>query len=141
MSNTQNPLGQAVACPVDYAPELLFPVARTDARASLAAGDALPFDGEDVWNAWELSWLDGHGRPVVATAEFRVPASSPNLIESKSLKLYLGSLAMTRFASREAVRTRIAADLGKVAGEEVGVAIATELAAGSTGVGRLPGLC
>jgi 7-cyano-7-deazaguanine reductase len=94
-----NPLGRATPSPRDYAPEMLYAVSRGPARQSLGIGAALPFQGEDLWNAWELSWLDPLGRPVVAVAELRVPASSPNLIESKSLKLYLNSLAETRYAS------------------------------------------
>ena len=85
-------LGQAVAYRDTYAPELLFPIERQLKRDELGiAAGALPFVGEDLWNAYEISWLDARGKPVVALGEFRVPAGSPRLIESKSLKLYLWS--------------------------------------------------
>jgi len=74
--------------------------------------DPLPFMGYDRWQAYELGWLDGRGKPVVATATITVPATSPHLIESKSLKLYLNIDA-------EAARRRIADDLSQAAGAEV----------------------
>ena len=78
--------------PSEYSPQLLRAIPRAEARSRLGIADALPFSGEDIWNAYELSWLDPNGKPVVATGEFRFPADSPNIVESKSLKLYLNSL-------------------------------------------------
>ena len=107
-----------------YAPELLFPIARQGKRSEIGLyGDALPFVGEDLWNAYELSWLGPRGKPVVALARFRVPASSPNLIESKSLKLYLNAFNQERMPGIEAVRATIEKDLSNVAGAAVGVEI------------------
>ena len=115
-------LGQAVAYRDTYAPELLFPIERQLKRDELGlSAEALPFVGEDLWNAYELSWLDSRGKPVVALGEFRVPASSPRLIESKSLKLYLNAFNQQRFADVEAVRQLIAQDLSAAAGALVGV--------------------
>ena len=115
-------LGQAVAYRDTYAPELLFPIARQLKRDELGLhADALPFVGEDLWNAYELSWLDARGKPVVALGEFRVPAASPRLIESKSLKLYLNSFNQQRCASVEEVRATIARDLSAAAGGAVAV--------------------
>ena len=117
-----SPLGQAVAYRDTYAPELLFPIERQLKRAELGVhADALPFVGEDLWNAYELSWLDARGKPVVALGEFRVPVASPRLIESKSLKLYLNAFNQQRWASVEDVRTTIARDLSAAAGAAVGV--------------------
>ncbi|ASR43216.1 NADPH-dependent 7-cyano-7-deazaguanine reductase QueF [Xanthomonas citri pv. mangiferaeindicae] len=116
------PLGREVAYPRHYDPGLLFPIARTLGRREIGLGDALPFAGHDRWHAYELSWLDARGKPVVATATVLVPAASPQLVESKSLKLYLNSLNHTRFDTPEAVRARIAADLSQAAGAEVTVA-------------------
>ncbi|MDH5832372.1 NADPH-dependent 7-cyano-7-deazaguanine reductase QueF [Luteimonas kalidii] len=115
-------LGREVAYPAHYDPGLLFPIPRAPARAALGVGDELPFNGFDRWHAYELSWLDGRGKPVVATATLSVPAISPSLVESKSLKLYLNSLNATRFDTPEAVRERIAADLSQAAGAPVSVA-------------------
>ena len=117
-------LGQAVAYRDTYAPELLFPIERQLKRDELGiVAGALPFVGEDLWNAYELSWLDARGKPVVALGEFRVPATSPRLIESKSLKLYLNAFNQQRMASVDEVQSRIAADLSAAAGAEVGVVL------------------
>ena len=119
-----SPLGQAVAYRDTYAPELLFPIERQLKRDELGiAAGALPFVGEDLWNAYELSWLDARGKPVVALGEFRVPAASLRLIESKSLKLYLNAFNQQRMASVDEVQSRIAADLSAAAGAEVGVVL------------------
>ena len=119
-----SPLGQAVAYRDTYAPELLFPIERQLKRDELGiVAGALPFVGEDLWNAYELSWLDARGKPVVALGEFRVPATSPRLIESKSLKLYLNAFNQQRMVSVDEVQSRIAADLSAAAGAEVGVVL------------------
>lgn len=115
-----SPLGRETAYPTHYDPGLLYPIPRALGRAPLGiAGYALPFIGHDRWQVFELSWLDTHGKPQVATATLLVPADSPSLIESKSLKLYLNSFNAGRFADAEAVRTRIEADLSRAAGAPV----------------------
>ena len=94
------PLGQSVAYASQYDPSLLFPIARSHNRAALDLhAGALPFAGVDLWNAYELSWLDAKGKPRVAMATFSVPADSPNIIESKSFKLYLNSFNQTRLVN------------------------------------------
>ncbi|HRP72943.1 MAG TPA: NADPH-dependent 7-cyano-7-deazaguanine reductase QueF [Luteimonas sp.] len=115
-------LGREVAYPRHYDPTLLFPIPRAAGRAALGLGAALPFTGHDRWQAYELSWLDARGKPRVATATLTVPATTPHLVESKSLKLYLNSFNATRFDDADAVRARIAADLSLAAGGEVAVA-------------------
>ena len=114
-------LGRAVDYPRHFDASLLFPIARSAGRSALALNDTLPFIGHDRWHAYELSWLDVRGKPVVATATFTVPAESPCLVESKSLKLYLNSFNATRFDDAEAVRARIAEDLSRAAGAAVTV--------------------
>ena len=116
-------LGKPVAYPDQHDPSLLFPIARAGNRAAIGIGAELPFIGVDVWNAYELSWLDGRGRPRVALAEFRVPANSPNLIESKSFKLYLNSYMQTRLADTETLRNDLVHDLSAVAGAPVSVVL------------------
>jgi 7-cyano-7-deazaguanine reductase len=116
-----SPLGKATTYRSDYAPELLFPIPRAGKRAEIGIGDAAPFVGEDVWNAYELSWLNQRGKPVVAVGVFRVPASTPNLVESKSLKLYLNSFNQTRFADMAQVEATIARDLSVAAQGDVAV--------------------
>jgi NADPH-dependent 7-cyano-7-deazaguanine reductase QueF-like protein len=92
-------LGRAVDYGDTYDASRLFPIPRAAQRESLGAGASVPFLGVDVWNAYELSWLDPRGKPQVAVGEFRVPCKSPNLIESKSLKLYLTGYAQERIGS------------------------------------------
>jgi len=117
-----SPLGRDVGFPRHYAPDVLFPIARAKGRGAIGwSDDALPFVGHDRWQAYELGWLDARGKPVVATATMTVPATSPCLIESKSLKLYLNSLNAHRFADHEAARNTIAGDLGRAAGAAVEV--------------------
>ena len=115
-------LGKQTAYPDRYDPALLFPIARAPQRASLGLGDALPFHGVDVWNAYELSWLDARGKPDVAIAEIRVPATTPNLVESKSLKFYLAGYHRERI-DRDTLRARIAKDLSAATGGDVAVTL------------------
>ena len=118
------PLGRQVEYPATVDPSVLFPISRADARAPLGIeAAALPFAGSDIWNAWEFSWLDAHGRPCVAVVELRVPCDSPNLVESKSLKLYLGGYAMIRFDDAQDVRARIADDVSAGVGAPIEVSL------------------
>ncbi|MEP1744066.1 MAG: NADPH-dependent 7-cyano-7-deazaguanine reductase QueF [Kangiellaceae bacterium] len=111
LSNQQNPLGQTVEYVSTYQPQLLFAIAREEKRVEIGITGDLPFVGEDIWNAYEVSWLNLNGVPRVATAEFRFPADSPNIIESKSFKLYLNSFNQTKFESLESVMQTIKQDL------------------------------
>lgn len=117
-----SPLGKTTAYCAEYAPELLFPIPRQEKRAELGIeAAALPFIGEDLWNAYEISWLDAKGKPVVAVGEFRVPAASPCLIESKSFKLYLNSFNQSSFADAATVERMLADDLSAAAQAPVAV--------------------
>lgn len=119
-----SPLGKATEYRDVYAPELLFPIPRQLKRDELGiVPGELPFVGEDIWNAYEVSWLNPRGKPVVALATFRIPAESPHLIESKSFKLYLNSLNQTRFAGIDEVERTLAVDLSAAAGATVGVSL------------------
>lgn len=120
MTQPHIPLGRDVAYPDRYDPSLLFPIPRAQGREEIGLrAAALPFAGHDRWHAYELSWLDARGKPVVATATLAVPADSPQLIESKSLKLYLNSLNAARFESADAVRRTAMTDLSTAAGAPV----------------------
>lgn len=120
-----SPLGKPSPQPTRYDPGLLCPIARAAGRAELGLDPAapLPFRGVDIWNAYELSWLDARGKPIVAVAELRVPATSPNLVESKSLKLYLNSLNQERLGTADAVAAVLARDLSACAGEAVDLSL------------------
>lgn len=131
-----SPLARPTPPPGRYDPGLLFPVERADARAAIGLAPPLPFGGHDAWTAWELAWLDAHGRPQTAVARFEFPAGSPRIVESKSVKLFLASLHDERFESREQVAAAIARDLGRAAGADVRVALALPPAYG--GLAREP---
>ena len=135
------PLGKATEYPDRYSPQVLFPVPRIDGRRALGLGDELPFQGEDIWNAWELTWLESSGKPIVATATFTVSADSVNLIESKSLKLYLNSFAMSRYAAKDEVAEIIRRDLSRIAGSDVAVRIQTASDSATDQIYDLPGEC
>ena len=137
MSDT--PLGKPSQYPDQYAPELLFPIARSDARDALGISAPLPFSGEDIWNAWELTWLNEAGKPAVATATLRIGAESVNIVESKSLKLYLNSFSQTKFASTEAVRETLAADLVRIVSSEVDVVLTRPAQWPQQSIESLPG--
>jgi 7-cyano-7-deazaguanine reductase len=132
-------LGHSVAYPSAYDAALLFPIPRAEARARLGLDDALPFVGVDLWNAYELSWLDPRGKPQVALAEVRVPATSPNLIESKSFKLYLNSFSQERMASTDALRATLISDLSAAAGAPVSVSLIAPTSPQAFPVSVLPG--
>lgn len=137
----KNPLGKAVQYPQEYAPEVLCAIPRSDARGTINLGDPLPFHGEDIWNAWELTWLNETGRPSVATAIIRVPADSANIVESKSLKLYLNSFSMTRYRSTAALQATIASDIGHTTDSDVSVTLTTAAESVADTIGNLPGTC
>ena len=111
-----SPLARAATYAERYDPGLLFAVERAPQRAALGLGADLPFRGVDAWTAYEASWLDVDGKPQVAIATFAVPADSPRLVESKSVKLYLTSINQERFASASAVGATIARDLSSATG-------------------------
>jgi 7-cyano-7-deazaguanine reductase len=142
-----SPLGKTVATYCDiYAPELLFPIARAPKREEIGLTTAnatgrLPFMGADLWTAYELSWLTPRGKPEVALATFTVPCESPNIVESKSLKLYLNSFNMTRFDSADTVRETLVRDLSAATGVRVGVKLVAPDAFDAQPIHELSGLC
>jgi 7-cyano-7-deazaguanine reductase len=118
-----SPLGKASRYKDTYDPTLLFPIARQDKRLEIGIDGSLPFKGQDIWNGYELSWLNMKGKPVVAIAVFGIPAESPCLIESKSFKLYLNSFNQSRFEKVEDVVEKLTADLTSAAQARVDVSI------------------
>jgi 7-cyano-7-deazaguanine reductase len=107
----QSLLGKSTSYPSEYAPQVLFPMPRAAQRQEIGVDDKMPFMGADLWTAYELSWLTPKGKPQVAMARLVVPADSPNIIESKSLKLYLGSFTNTRLTGPDELLTRVRQDL------------------------------
>jgi 7-cyano-7-deazaguanine reductase len=109
-------LGKETVYPEHFSAELLTPLSRRKGAISFRYG-------EDIWNAYEVSWLNREGLPQIALAEFIVPATSPALIESKSFKLYLNSFNQAGFDSPEVVRQQMAYDLSAAAGAAVSVSL------------------
>jgi 7-cyano-7-deazaguanine reductase len=118
-------LGKVTAYADQYDASLLQPVPRQLGRDAigLTSEMALPFFGQDIWHAYELSWLNHKGKPMVALATFVVPVTSANLIESKSFKLYLNSLNQTRFRDISQLYHTLVTDLSACAGDKVAVTI------------------
>lgn len=137
-----SPLGKSSEYISTYTPSLLFPIPRAAKWAELGlSAETLPYTGVDFWNCFELSWLLPSGKPVVAIGEFSIPADSPNIIESKSFKLYLNSLNQTPFADRQALEAVLQADLSAAAGKPVGVRVRSLDEVQADGVVALPGTC
>lgn len=122
-------LGKKSAYIETYTPALLEPIPRTVAREEIGITAALPFHGTDLWTAFELSWLNSKGKPRVGIAEFRIPAESKNLIESKSFKLYLNSLNQSQFSSSMELQSVLTADLSHAAEGDVSVKLFDDLSA------------
>lgn len=141
-SSLHGPLGEKSRYPEQYDPSQLHAIPRVLGRKDIGVNTgALPFQGEDIWNAYELSWLDPKGKPRVAVMEMRVPADSPNIVESKSLKLYLGSFNQTMLDSDQALQQRIAQDVGEVVGASVAIVLHSVARNNVFSLSELPGRC
>ncbi len=114
-----SPLGKTSDYITEYTPSLLFPIPREQKRREIGIESTLPFFGVDIWNGYELSWLNSKGKPQVAIATFHIPAESPNIIESKSFKLYLNSFNQTKLETFEAIRTTLQTDISAGVGASV----------------------
>ena len=122
MELNKSALGKPTQYTAQYSPELLFPIPRSLSRDALNLNNQqLPFFGIDLWNHYEVSWLNLHGKPQVALAIIEVPALSPCIIESKSMKLYFNSFNNQRLASAEQLLIYLREDLSKAAGASVTV--------------------
>lgn len=129
MKTPQSPehslLGKPATYKAEYDATLLFPIARAEKRAEIGITGVLPFFGLDIWNAYEVSWLNLRGKPQVAIATVTVPADSPNIVESKSFKLYLNSFNQTRLAGPDALLSLLQTDLSAGFGAPVQVSLTT----------------
>ncbi|MHA6493583.1 NADPH-dependent 7-cyano-7-deazaguanine reductase QueF [Pseudomonas borbori] len=137
-----SPLGKSSEYIATYTPSLLFPIPRAAKWAELGiSAETLPYQGVDFWNCFELSWLLPSGKPVVAMGEFAIPADSPNIIESKSFKLYLNSLNQTAFAEVAELVAVLERDLSAAAGKPVAVRVRSLTEVAAEGVAASPGVC
>lgn len=137
-----SPLGKSSEYIASYTPSLLFPIPRAAKWAELGlTAETLPYHGVDVWNCFELSWLLPSGKPVVAMGEFAIPSDSPNIIESKSFKLYLNSLNQTVFSDWDQLQAVLVKDLSAAAGKPVAVRVRSLADVTAEGVVLVPGDC
>jgi len=135
-----SPLGKQSAYQTQYEPSLLFPIPRKAKRDELGLSGTLPFFGMDIWNAYEISWLNMRGKPQVAIATINVPADSPNIIESKSFKLYLNSFNQTKLVNTDALLELLRADLSAAVGSPVQIKLQTPETFDQIRFGELDGL-
>jgi 7-cyano-7-deazaguanine reductase len=134
--------GRKTAYITTYTPSLLESLPRNDKREVLGIAEgALPFRGIDIWNAYEFTWLNGSGKPEVSAAQFHVPCSSVNMVESKSLKLYLGSFSQTRFGQRNEVVATLESDLSVSTRAPVSVSLFQPEHVQHAGLGVFAGKC
>lgn len=136
-----SPLGKNSVYQFCYDPTLLFAVPRKDQRLKIEIDQDLPFAGYDLWNAYEISWLNSKGKPEVAIGEFYVPCNSTYITESKSLKLYLNSFYQTRFDSVKEIEAIIKKDLSDCVKAEVRVNIIQSSQFSTLDFGFMPGKC
>ncbi|NDI86390.1 NADPH-dependent 7-cyano-7-deazaguanine reductase QueF [Undibacterium crateris] len=122
-SPEQSQLGKVATYKAEYDASLLFPIPRSAKREEIGVSGTLPFFGVDIWNGYELSWLNQRGKPQVAIARFHVPADSPNIIESKSFKLYLNSFNQTKVVDTDTLIQTLQRDLTAAAGAHVSVSL------------------
>lgn len=121
---SQSELGKETDYDQPYNPSRLFPIPRSIKRQEIGVDPVkLPFYGVDIWNHYEVSWLNPKGKPRVAIAEIILPCESPNIIESKSMKLYFNSLNNSKFESPEILEKIISLDLSEAAGAPVQITL------------------
>ena len=104
-------LGQTVAAPELYAPEVLEPIHRQKSIATVCFG-------WDIWHAYELSWCIGD-EACHWVGWLAIPAESPATVESKSLKLYLNSLNFHSFGDHQEALNTICDDISACVGAPV----------------------
>jgi len=116
-------LGKEVQYDSQYNANILFPIPRKNKRDEIGISGPLPFYGMDIWNHYEVSWLNPKGKPVVALAEISYDCASPCIIESKSMKLYFNSFNQTQFDGFEDIQAIIQKDIEAKVGSSVFVRV------------------
>ena len=79
------------------------------------------FFGLDYWNAYEFSYLNSKNHPVIETIEIKISMHSILTVESKSLKLYLGSFYNKKFKDSSMAYKLVENDLTKLLNSNVSV--------------------
>lgn len=133
-------LGKPATYATAYDASLLFPMPRKTKRDALGLTGTLPFFGVDLWNAYEVSWLNLRGKPQVGILAITVPADSPNIVESKSMKLYLNAFNQTRLGGSDALLELLRADLSAGFGAPVQITLTQPDGFPQLRMGELDGL-
>lgn len=134
-------LGAVTEYPCQYCPDVLHAIPRSEGRRALGISGKPAFFGYDLWTGYELSWLDMRGKPVVAVAEISIPCDTVNLVESKSLKLYLNSLNQERYRSVQDVSALLEQDISRCVAGPVQVGIHAADSFRHRGIGTFHGSC
>lgn len=119
----QSELGKKAEYDPHYNPDKLFPIPRKLNRDKIQVPDKLPFYGFDIWNHYEVSWLNEKGKPVVGLAEIIYSCDSPHIIESKSMKLYFNSFNNTKLKNAALLESIAQKDLTDRVGAQVVVKV------------------
>lgn len=135
-----SPLGKKLEAPETYNPTILYPLTREPMREELGITGTTPFYGLDIWNAFELSWLNMRGKPQIAILNLTVSSDSPFIVESKSMKLYLNSLSQMQLEDVDAVASLLRADLSDAFGSPVTVYLTEPSAFSSINIEEFKGL-
>lgn len=91
-------LGKKIEGCDTYNPSFLVAVPRTENRIRYNIDENnMPFDGFDVWHAYEFSSMTQNGLPYTRVLKLKYSCCSEFIVESKSLKLYLNSFNMSRY--------------------------------------------
>lgn len=129
-------LGKDTTYETQYDASLLTPISRNLGRDVIGRHE---FRGVDVWRLYEITWLDHEGLPHYAAGELLIPATTPNIVESKSLKLYIGSFTQTRVGTLADLVAAVERDLSNLLGGRIEARFA-ELADWTCPVSKTPGV-
>jgi len=119
------PLGEKTAYVDQYDASLLFSINRWPVRSEIGITDPIIFKGWDLWNCYEFSWLNLRGKPELRILEWAVSADSENIVESKSVKLYLNSFHNSRFDNEDEVLKLLNKDLSAAVKAPVSIKMRT----------------
>lgn len=123
MNKIDSHLGKESSYTEKYDNNLLVGIPRTIARDEINLNQSLPFSGFDIWNCYEVSWLNHKGKPCVRMIQFIVPSESEFILESKSVKLYLNSLNGTKFQNDIEVKDLITKDFNHITKSQIAINI------------------
>lgn len=131
-------LGNKTEYPTAVDPRILEFIPRDQSRRGL---HSIAPSGFDYWTCYEFSWLNARGSPEEAVLKLRYSSDSKCIVESKSLKLYLGGFASTRAGDKGAARDRNMQDLARGLGTANLTAELLPLEHDSLTPGNIKGYC